>query len=188
MLWSFASVIPLPPSFVAAPVVVTHPAMRPVASQWPRGTNPATYSPIVSMCEAGSADCARSTYGSRCFATWTTPPPFTPAKKRIPHRRSVSMRTAFPLLVSGNAVVLGFRRYASSSAVAMSAPFRNEEGLPFPGGLQNFLWCVRCVPLASRPHPRPLNEDDNDDADKEVALHRAISEPRTDRSGQVRRV
>ena len=31
MLWSFASLIPLAPSFVAAPVVVTHPAIFPVA-------------------------------------------------------------------------------------------------------------------------------------------------------------
>jgi len=60
----------------------------------------------------------------------------------------------------------------------MSAPFRNEEGLPFPGGLQNFLFfAVRSEPLPSRPHARPLNEDDNDDADKKVALHFVLSEP-----------
>jgi hypothetical protein len=30
---------------------------------------------------------------------------------------------------------------------------------------------VRSESLPSRPHARPLNEDDDDDADKKVALH-----------------
>jgi hypothetical protein len=30
---------------------------------------------------------------------------------------------------------------------------------------------VRSESLPSRPHSRPLNEDDDDDADKKVALH-----------------
>src|SRR5438309_1418921 len=88
----------------------------------------------------------------------------------MPQRRSVSIRTAFPLFAS--AKTPGSLPLGRSSAVAMSAPFRNEEGLPFPGGLQNFLFfAVRSEPLPSRPHARPLNEDDNDDADKKVALH-----------------
>ena len=45
---------------LAAPVVVTHPAIRPDASQYPSGTNPATYSPIVSIRDALSAECASS--------------------------------------------------------------------------------------------------------------------------------
>jgi hypothetical protein len=32
-------------------------------------------------------------------------------------------------------------------------------------------WFLGCEPLPSRPHARPLNEDDDEDADKEVALH-----------------
>jgi len=47
-------------SFVAAPVVVTQPAICPDASQYPSGTNPATYSPIVSIRDALSAECASS--------------------------------------------------------------------------------------------------------------------------------
>jgi hypothetical protein len=35
---------------------------------------------------------------------------------------------------------------------------------------------VRSEPLPSRPHARPLNEDDKDDANKKVALHFAVSE------------
>src|SRR5207253_3133952 len=113
--------------------------------------------------------------GSRCLATCTTPPPLTPAKNRTPQRRRVSMSTAFPLFASAKA--LGSFPLCRSSAVAMSFPFRNEEGLPFPGGLQNFLFfAVRSESLPSRPHPRPLNEDDNDDADKKVALHFVVSE------------
>src|SRR5213594_50044 len=32
-------------------------------------------------------------------------------------------------------------------------------------------WSAACVPLPSRPHARPRNEDDDDDAKQEVALH-----------------
>src|SRR5882762_8249231 len=136
MLWSFASVIPLPPSFVAAPVVVTHPAMRPDASQYPSG--------------AGSRSGPRSRSSS-------------PGRRRSD--RSVS-------------VVLALSPW--------SAPFRNEEGLPFPGGLQNFLFfLVRSESLPSRPHARPLNEDDDDDADKKVAAHYVLSERVPDRPRQV---
>jgi hypothetical protein len=80
-----------------------------------------------------------------------------------------------PLFASVKALVpvrIGF-----CSAVAMSRPFLNEEGLPFPGGLQNFLFfAVRSESLPSRPHSRPLNKDDDDDADKKVALHFVVSE------------
>src|SRR6267143_5448745 len=74
------------------------------------------------------------------------------------------------------------RRWDRSASVVLAlspwfAPFRNEEGLPFPGGLQNFLFfLVRSEPLPSRPHARPLNEDDDDDADKKVAAHYMLSE------------
>src|SRR2546428_10104736 len=46
-------------------------------------------------------------------------------------------------------------------------------------------WSVRSEPLPSRPHARPLNEDDDDDADKKVALHFAVSE--RDRVGSCQR-
>src|SRR5256886_8346363 len=93
----------------------------------------------------------------------------------MPQRRSVSIRTAFPLFAS--AKTPGSLPLCRSSAVAMSAPFRNEEGLPFPGGLQNSLFLVlRSESLPSRPHARPLNEDDDDDADKKVAAHYTCSE------------
>jgi len=44
---------------------------------------------------------------------------------------------------------------------------------------------LRSESLPSRPHARPLNEDDDDDADKKVAAHYSVSEDAGQRSRQV---
>src|ERR1700704_699899 len=167
MLWSFASVIPLPPSFVAAPVVVTQPAMRPVAYQWPSGAKPATYSPIVSIRETPSRDCDRSLYGSRCFATCTTPPPFTPAKKVTPQDLRTSMSTWLPLVSSqGVARSRGWRWTVTAMFVS---PFFTEMK---KASLFREAFVVALgawsVPLPSRTDVRPLNEDDANKGEKEA--------------------
>src|SRR6266508_2245401 len=124
MLCSFASVMPLPPSFVAAPVVVMQPATRPVAYQCPSGAKPATYSPIVSIRDTPSRDWERSVYGSRCFATCTTPPPLTPAKKETPQDLRTSMSTWLPL-VSIHGVVRS-RSLRSAVIATCVSPFFTE--------------------------------------------------------------
>src|SRR3990170_868945 len=171
MLCSFASVMPLPPSFVAAPVVVTHPATRPVAYQCPSGANPATYSPIVSIRATPSRDCDRSSYGSRCFATWTTPPPFTPAKKVTPQDLRTSMSTWLPLVSSHG--VARSRVLRSTVTATVVSPFFTEmkkaslfrEAFVIAPG-------ARSEPLPSRTDVRPLNEDDaNKRKDEAGELH-----------------
>src|SRR6266850_2455298 len=167
MLCSFASVMPLPPSFVAAPVVVTQPATRPVAYQWPSGAKPATYSPIVSIRETPSRDCDRSLYGSRCFATCTTPPPFTPAKKLTPQDLRTSMSTWLPLVSSQG--VARSRGWRSTVTAMFVSPFFTEmkktsrSGRSFVSGPVREVW-----PLSSRAHVRPLNEDDANKGEKEA--------------------
>src|SRR4029077_8912096 len=110
MLWSFASVMPLEPSLVAAPVVVRQPATRPAARYYPSGTNPATYSPIVCMRGVPSPICSRPPNGARGLATWIRPPPLPPEKKVIPHFRSVSISAKFPLVCSSATPVSLVRR------------------------------------------------------------------------------
>src|SRR2546425_4707542 len=166
MLCSFASVIPLPPSFVAAPVVVTQPATRPVAYQCPSGAKPATYSPIVSIREMPSRDCARSVYGSRCFATCTTPPPFTPAKKVTPQERRTSMSTWLPLVSSQG--VARSRGWRSTVTAMVVSPFFAEMKKASLFGRPLVLRCLRGLPLSPRTDVRPLNEDDANKGEKEA--------------------
>src|SRR5687767_6016458 len=159
MLCSFASVMPLPPSFVAAPVVVTQPAIRPVAYQCPSGAKPATYSPIVSIREMPSRDCARSSYRSRCFATWTTPPPFTPAKKVTPQDLRTSMSTWLPLVSShGVACSRALRSTVIATCVSPFFPEMKKASLFWEAFCLVLFASVR--PLSPRAHVRPLNEDD----------------------------
>src|SRR5260370_6897756 len=171
MLCSFASVIPLPPSFVAAPVVVTQPATRPVAYQWPSGAKPATYSPIVGIREMPSRDCESSVYGSRCFATCTTPPPLTPAKKETPQDLRTSMSTWFPL-VSIHGVVRS-RCLRSTVIATCVSPFFPE--MKKTSLFRKVFWLVLVAsgePLSPRTDVRPLDEDDaNKRKDEAADLH-----------------
>src|SRR5258706_3380683 len=172
MLWSFASDIPLPPSFVAAPVVVRHAAMRPEASQWPIGANPATYSPIVSIRTTPSlVCCAGSRNGSMCFATCTTPPPLTPATNVTPHERRMSMSAEFPL----SDQVPACSRVLCSRIAAKSVPLPEQKRPPFREA-SLFVFVAVVCPLSSRPHVRPRNKNEaekNEDGGHETHVRRS---------------